>query len=127
MPLSTTSEMALKPTQAPEKRRQRPAVEAELQVLGHVGRVHQRHAPGLQRLVALVRRAAGHAAVVVAADHQHAALRGRAVDVAVLERVARAVHARPLAVPHREHAIDGALRVSATRCTPSRRWRPGLR
>ena len=91
--------------------RQRPAVQAELQVLGHVGRVHQRHAPGLQGLVALVRRAAGHAAVVVPADDENPALGRRAIDVAMLQRVARAVHAGPLAVPQGEHAIDRALRV----------------
>jgi hypothetical protein len=49
--------------------------------------------------------------VVVARHHQHAAVRRRAVRVAVLERVAGAVDARALAVPHRIHAVDGALRV----------------
>ena len=49
--------------------------------------------------------------MVVAADDEHAALFRGAVDVAVLERVAGAVHAGALAVPHRENAIDGALRI----------------
>ena len=35
--------------------RQRPTVQPELQVLGHVGRVQHRHAPGLHGQVALVR------------------------------------------------------------------------
>ena len=51
------------------------------------------------------------AAVVVAAYRQHAAQRTAAVDVAVLERVARAVHPRALAVPQCIHAIDAPLGV----------------
>ena len=91
--------------------RQRPAVEAELEVLGHVGRVQHRHAPGHHRQVALVRHRRADAAVVVARHHQHTAEGRRAVDVAVFQRVARAVDARALAVPHRGDAIDGAFRV----------------
>ncbi|MCG3190125.1 MAG: hypothetical protein LKCHEGNO_02736 [Burkholderiaceae bacterium] len=92
--------------------RQRPAVEAEFEVLGHVGRRHDRHVEGLEQLVALVRHRRRHAAVVVAGHHQHAAVRRAAVGVAVLDGIARAVDARALAVPHREHAIDRALRVA---------------
>ena len=91
--------------------RQGPAVEAELQVLGDARRRHHRHVPGLHRHVALMRHRGGDAAVVVAGDHQHAAVRRRAVGVAVLERVAGAVDARALAVPHGEHAVGGSLRV----------------
>ena len=91
--------------------RQRPAVEPELQHLRHRRGRHGRHAPRLERLVALVRRRGRHAAVVIARDDEHAAVRGGAVGVAVLERVARAVHARPLAIPEREDAFDRALRV----------------
>ena len=44
--------------------------------------------------------------MVVARHHQHAAARGGAVGVAVLQRVAGAVDAGALAVPHGEDAID---------------------
>ncbi|MNS82482.1 hypothetical protein D3C72_1162280 [compost metagenome] len=47
--------------------------------------------------------------MVVARQHQHAAVRGRARRVGMLEDVHRPVHARPLAVPHAEHAV--ALRA----------------
>jgi hypothetical protein len=92
--------------------RQRPAVEAELQVLGDAGRRHDGHHPGLHRDVALVRHRRRHTAVVVARHHQHATQRRRAVSVAVLQRVGRAVDARALAVPHRKHAVGGALGVA---------------
>ncbi len=92
--------------------RQRPAVETELQHVGDVGRVHHRHLPADHREIALVRhRGRDAAVVVVAGHHQHAAMRGGAIGVAVLERVAGAIDAGALAVPHREHALDGALRV----------------
>ena len=91
--------------------RQRPAVEAELEVLGDVGRRQHRHVPRLHRRVALVRHRRRDAAVVVAGDDEDAAVRRRAVGVAVLERVAGAVDARTLAVPHREHAVGGALGI----------------
>ena len=38
-------------------------------------------------------------------------MRGAAGDVAVLEHIARAIHARPLAVPEREHTLHGGFRV----------------
>src|SRR5437867_5132283 len=43
--------------------------------------------------------------MVVAREHQHAAVLGRPGEVRVLEHVAAAVDPRPLAVPHREHAV----------------------
>ena len=91
--------------------RQRPAVQAELDQLGDAGRRQHRHLPGLEDAVALVRHRRGHAAVVVASHHQHAAVRRGAVGIAVVQRVAGAVHAGPLAVPEREHAFDLALRI----------------
>jgi hypothetical protein len=72
----------------------------------------------LQRGVALVRHRRGDAAVIVAAHHEHAAERAGAEDMAVLERVTRAVHARALAVPQGEDAIDVRAGSSATRCVP---------
>ena len=93
------------------KTRQRPAVQAELEHVRDVRRIHDRHAPAIIAMIALVRHRRRHAAVIVARHHQHAAVRRRAVGVAVLERIAGAVDARTLAVPHREHAFDGAFRV----------------
>ena len=43
--------------------------------------------------------------MVVAGQHQHAAMLGGTGVVGVLEDVAAAVHARALAVPHAEHAV----------------------
>ncbi len=43
--------------------------------------------------------------MIVADDAQHAAIGGAAHGVAVLEGVAGAVGARPLAVPDAEHAV----------------------
>ena len=49
--------------------------------------------------------------MVVAGDDEDAAVRRRAVGVAVLERVAGAVDAGALAVPHREDAVGRPLGV----------------
>ena len=43
--------------------------------------------------------------MVVAGDDQHATVLCTAGRVGVVEHVAAAIHARPLAVPHGEHAI----------------------
>ena len=43
--------------------------------------------------------------MVVAGQHQHAAMGRGAGGVAVLQRIAAAVDPRPLAVPDREHAV----------------------
>ena len=47
--------------------------------------------------------------MVIAEGHDHAAVLRRAREVAVLERIARTIDPRPLAVPEREHAIVVAL------------------
>ena len=47
--------------------------------------------------------------MVVAREHEHAAVLRGAREVGVLEHIAAAVDARALAVPHGEHAVD--LRV----------------
>ena len=44
-------------------------------------------------------------------QHEHAAERRGAGEVAVAERVAGAIDARALAVPHAEHAVVAALAV----------------
>jgi hypothetical protein len=91
--------------------RQLPAIQAELQHVGDVRRIHHRHMPGHHCEVALMRHRRRHATVIVTGHHQHTAMLGRTVGVAVLERVACAIHARALAVPHRKHTFDGAFRV----------------
>jgi hypothetical protein len=45
------------------------------------------------------------ARVIVGSECQHAAMRGRARRIAVLEHVAAAINPRAFAVPHREHTI----------------------
>ena len=62
-------------------------------------------------MLALVREGGGLGRVVVARQHEHAAVLGRARGVRVLEDVAAAVDAGPLAVPHREHAVVFRVRV----------------
>ena len=47
--------------------------------------------------------------VVVAHQREHAAMPRGAGEIGVAERVAGAVDARPLAVPHAEHAIEPAF------------------
>jgi hypothetical protein len=83
----------------------RPAVEAEVEDLLHRRRIeHRDHRRG-EHVVGLVRQRRRLRAVIVAGQHQHAAVLRRAGVVRVLEHVAAAVHARALAVPHREHAV----------------------
>src|SRR5437763_11403873 len=57
----------------------------------------------------LMRRSRGFRGVVVAHERQHAAMLRGSGKVGVAKHVAGAVDARPLAVPHREHAIELAL------------------
>jgi hypothetical protein len=82
-----------------------PAQEAEIEHVLHPGRVEHRHHGGDEGVVALVRQGRGARRVVVAGQRQHAAVLAGADDVGVLEDVAAAVDARPLAVPHAEHAV----------------------
>ena len=55
------------------------------------------------------RRRLGHR--VVAGQHQHPAVGGGALEVGVLEHVAAAVHARPLAVPHAHDPVVAGERA----------------
>ena len=45
-------------------------------------------------------------AMIVARHREHAAVLGGAGEIAAVQRIACAIHARPFAVPHAEHAID---------------------
>ena len=49
--------------------------------------------------------------MIVAGNHQHAAMGRGAIGVAVLQRIARAVDARAFAIPETENAFDLALRI----------------
>ncbi|MNG03134.1 hypothetical protein D3C84_862000 [compost metagenome] len=51
--------------------------------------------------------------MVITRHHQHAAVRMRTRDVAVLERVAGTVDTRPLAVPDGEYAVLVGLRCAS--------------
>jgi len=50
--------------------------------------------------------------MIVARHNQDTPMGRGAIGVAMLERIAGPVHARPLAVPQAEYAIDGAFRVA---------------
>ena len=70
-----------------------------------------------------MRHGRGFAGVVVARDEQHAAVARAAGEVGVLEHVAAAIHAGPLAVPVGEHAV--VFRAAQQRHllrAPDRRW-----
>ena len=85
--------------------RHRPALQAEFQHVLHIGGGQNRH-PGMdQRMFGLVRDSGGLAGVVVARHQQHTAVGMAARDIAVLEGIARTIHARTLAIPDREHAV----------------------
>ena len=83
----------------------RPAVQAEIDDLLHRRRVEHRHHRRRKLVVGLVRQGRGLGRMVVAGEHQHAAVARGAGEVGVLEHVAAAVDARALAVPHGEHAV----------------------
>jgi hypothetical protein len=83
----------------------REAVQAEVEVVLHVGGIEHRNQARLEDVLGLVRKRRGLRAVVVARQNQHAAVPGRAGSVGVLEHVAAAIDARALAVPHGEHAV----------------------
>ncbi len=89
------------------------AEQAVLQDLLHAGRIERRHQRVDHGVLALVRRGARFADMVVAEQHQHAAMLGRPEQVAVADRIARAVDAGALGVPDREHAVVAALAVEA--------------
>ncbi|MNZ93361.1 hypothetical protein D3C78_1124230 [compost metagenome] len=81
-------------------------VQAHVEDVLHIAGEEHRRAAGLEDVVALVRGRAALADVVVAGDGQHAAMLGCAGHVGVLEHVGAAVHARALAVPDAEHAVE---------------------
>jgi hypothetical protein len=81
------------------------AVQAEVEVVLHVRGVQYRDQAGLEDVLGLVRQRRGFRRVVVAGEHQHAAVLRGAGGVGVLEHIAAAIDARALAVPHGEDAV----------------------
>ena len=76
----------------------------------------------------LVRGGGAFAGVVVAHQRDHAAIRRRAVEIGVAERVAGAVDARPLAVPDaRRRRRSGPRREAPPAASPTRTWPRGPR
>ena len=84
----------------------RETVQPEVENVLHRRWIEHRHHRRRELVVGLVRQRRRLGRVVVTGQHQHAAVLRRAGEVRVLEHVAAAIDARPLAVPHREHAID---------------------
>ena len=84
----------------------RKRVDTQVEDLLHVGREEHRCATGLEDVVALVRRRAALADVVVARDSDHTAKLGGARHVGVFEHVRAAVHPRALAVPDTKHTVE---------------------
>jgi len=83
----------------------RQAVQAEVEVLLHGGRIQHRDHAGLEDVVRLVRQRRTLRTVIVAGQREYAAVRARPGGIGVLEHVAAAIHPRSLAVPHAEDAV----------------------
>jgi len=86
--------------------RQVVAVQAEVEDVLHVARVQRGDADVVEHGLRLTRQRGRLAARVVAEDGEHATIAQGAGVVGVLERVARAVYARRLAVPGADHAVE---------------------
>ncbi|KAF1853937.1 hypothetical protein Lal_00005148 [Lupinus albus] len=99
-----------------------PADQAVIQDLLHPRRVQHRDHGMHVGVFGLVREGGGFAVVVVAGQHQHAAVAGGAGGVGMLEHVARPVDAGALAVPHGEDAVIlGAFEHADLLAAPDRR------
>ena len=85
--------------------------------------MHDGHLPADQRGLAGVRDRGRDGGMVIAHHHQHAAVARGARGIAVVQGVAGAVHARTLAVPHGEHAIDLAVARMPACCAHDGRGR----
>jgi hypothetical protein len=91
------------------KTRHRIAHQAKIQHVLHVGRRQDRHLEILEGELGLGRQRRGLAAVVVAGHRQHPALAPGPGEIGVLERIAGAVDAGRLAVPHAaDTVVEGA-------------------
>ena len=95
----------LQPHPAAAVARQRPAVQAVVQHVLHVGGIQYRHRGTDEHVLALMGNGGGFAGMVVAGDHEHTAVPGGAEGVGVLDHVHAPVHPGALAVPHGEHPV----------------------
>ena len=86
--------------------RQRKAENAEIEIVLQRRGIDDRHQGRGEHLFALMGERRGLAAMVVAGQRDHAAVRRGAGRVGMLERIQRTVDAGALAVPDAEHAID---------------------
>ena len=86
--------------------RQRKAENAEIEIVLQRRGIDDRHQGRGEHLFALMGERRGLAAMVVAGQRDHAAVRRGAGRVRMLERIQRTVDAGALAVPDAEHAID---------------------
>jgi hypothetical protein len=86
-------------------------VQSEVEDLLDRRGVENRHHRRRELVIRLMRQRRGLCAVIVAGEHDDAAMLRRACVIGVLEDVAAAVDTRPLAVPHREDAVVLRLRV----------------
>ena len=87
------------------------AMHAEIEIFLHARRIQHRHHRADELMIGLVRQRGRLGAVVIACNQQHTAVLAGARVIAMLEHVTAAVHARPLAVPHGEHAVVLGVRV----------------
>jgi hypothetical protein len=95
----------LEPDPAPSESRHRPAQQAHVENVLHTGRIQHRHHRGDEFQLRAMRQGGTATGVVIGRQGQHATKTRSACGVAVLEHVTAAIHTRPLAVPHREHAV----------------------
>jgi hypothetical protein len=102
---------------------QRPAQQTELDVLLDTGRIERGDGVRGQGEFALVGNRRGLARVVIAVDHEDAAVGVSTSVVAVLHRVTRAVDPRPFSVPDGENTDDPVV-IELRLCLPQRRVVP---
>ena len=106
----------------------REAVQAEVEVVLHVRRVEVRDQAGLEDVLGLVRQRRGLGGMVVAGQHQHAAVLRGAGGVGVLEHVAAAVDARaPCRTTWRTRRRSWRPGTCRPAACPRSRWRRGPR
>jgi hypothetical protein len=112
---STISWIVFMPAQTPEKRLMANAWMPRSRISCTLAGKNTGSAAGLEDVVALVRGGGALGDVVVPGHRNHAAPGRGAGHVGVLEHVGAAVHARALAVPDAEHAVElvGARRRKA--------------
>ena len=89
----------------------RPSVQPEVDdLLDRRGIEHRHHRRG-KLVIGLVRNGRRLRRMIVAREHQDAAMLGRSGKIGVLEHIAATIDSGPLAVPHREHAVVFATGV----------------